>query len=711
MVDDDLANMYWGSIPGRAGELTDLWLRHEDGEAQAADALLRLLHTMKGEAHMLGLPGTGSLLASLEGVVRGSTGGVAPGVGDAFLEAVDVLMARAATHRDDDTTDTKALLARVEELAAAEAATKEVETWTAERSVAPLAEPGSGDVEREELESVQSVLDPLALAAPVHEARRLQREQALLMPALREVRRMLRALLAEIDPTLSPRLLAERIVKTLSYGAEVDRRMADLVTQWSSSDFALQTALEQLEETVRDASLVSVGSLRAHIHRTARTAARAVGKSVDVSVEGDAYVDATVESSLGPALLHLVRNAVDHGIEDTPTRVARGKSSIGTIRVQIHQAPSVVRVVVSDDGGGIDVERLRARVERINPDAAARQADDELIQHIFNPGLSTRDEVTELSGRGVGLDVVARQVQRLAGAVQVHSQAKVGTSFELVLPTMMRADVVVPVESRGVRMALPARAVLGVRRITELSEGPDGPRLRHTVAGDVQLLPIVDLGALYGPAEPPRVGDSVVILVHRSGRCAARVDAYDNPRALSFEHIDDLAFDSVLVRGVSPAPDGGVYYLLDTNVLFDALRGGPMTMSGAAPFTLERVVPHVLVVEDAPVARELLLGILRSFGLRVSDAPDGREGLEQAKRDRPDIILTDIEMPFLGGLDMVAELRADPQLADTPVVVLTTRDDSEVKRRAAELRVDGFLSKQRFVEADLRKVIDGCLRR
>jgi len=712
--DSDLTRIYWREAATRVGRLTDWWLTvEEDPRSEAAAELKRLLHTMKGEAHMLGLLEAAELTRAMEDAVLATEGGVPAGLGDAFLSAVDVLAVMATNDGEviDGYDDVLGALEAVAAGATQASPLRDASTSPPPASTSTSTHDAEASAPTEASSAAAaepSLLDPTQLSPLVHEARRIQLEQALLRPQLREIRRMLRALLAEIDPTLAMETLHERIVKTLSYGSELERRITDLNAAWSNSEFSLQMALEQIEETVRKAAMVSVGALEAQVHRTARGAASSLGKKVKVAFSGDAYVDASVERSLGPALLHLVRNAVDHGLELPDERVRLGKPAAGTVRVSIHQTESSVHVTVVDDGGGVDLESLRARVAARDPDHVPG-SEQELLQRIFDHGVSTRHEATDLSGRGVGLDVVARQARGLGGSVRVESQAGIGTRFELVLPTMLRADVVVPVMIRGVRLAFAARLVVGVQKIHEVVSDADGHRLPRGEAGRAELIPLYDLGVVFGAARAPEVGDSAVVVRHRTGTFAARVDGYDNPRALSFERIEELPIHSDLVAGVAPAPDGGVYFLLDADATFDLLRGRGPSRAAVAATSASRRPRHVLVVEDAPVARELLLGLLRSFGLRVSDASDGRQGLAAARREPPDLILTDIEMPFLGGLEMIEELNADPVLSKVPVVVLTTRQDELVRTRARALGVRAFLSKQRFVEDELRQVIDRVL--
>lgn len=688
-IDRDLARMFWEATARRVGEATDLWLECERGDEAAAASLRRLLHTWKGEAHMLGFASVGGLLQAMEDVVK--TGARAE-AGDAFLNALDGIATMAVSDLGEDVMPVHEMLDALRE-ATSPAHAASHGPVTHERA-APEQEIADAVHQRTSIEP--SMIQPL-----VHEARRLHLEQGTLEPKIRELRRMLRALLAEIDPQLSPQRLAEQIVKTLGYGADIERRLAQLNAQWSAVDFELGHALERIDDVVRAAAVVSVASLRTQVLRAARSAAHALGRKVDVHITGDAYVDASVEKLLAPALLHLVRNAVDHGIEAADLRALRGKPEAGRIDVTIQQSESSATVIVSDDGGGIDVAALRARL-------GDDREEDVVLQRIFEHGVTTRESVTELSGRGVGLDVVAQSVASVGGSLRVHTTREVGTRFELALPTSLRAELVVPFMVRGSRLALPVRVIKVVERLREIVPSSDGNRFAYGARGHAKLIPLFDAATLFGARDEPREGDPVLVIEHLRGTLALRVDSYDNPRALSFERIEDLVVPSDVVRGAGAAPDGSVYFLLDVESLYGKLRGRTGPSSSRATETA-RAAAHVLVVEDAPVARELLLGILRSLGLRVSDAADGREGLARARADVPDLVLTDVEMPFLNGLEMIAEMRNDPTLREVPVLVLTTRTDAPIRDRARALGVRGFLSKQKFVESELREMIDACL--
>lgn len=717
----DLILAFWKLAPERVAEATDQWLAFEEGNREGLPPLRRSMHTIKGEAHMLGLATTALLFERAEQVIDAliRREDCPPGVGDALLGAIELFGVFGASQSEEAGADSDAVEDVLHQLAAArDACTAAAGPVAKEGAPArPAAVPAPTREAPETKTSAQAIavdeVQPL-----VAEMRRLAGEREIGEGDLREVLRGLHGLVQESarknrgerDPVL----------------VDLTRRVATLVAERSANEFAAGVLIERMEDLVQRASVVPVSRLEGQIHRSVRGLAQMLGKKVQVVVQGDAMLDAAVERRLGAALLHLLRNALDHGIETPEERTARGKPERGRIEVSIAQLESSVRVTVEDDGAGIDVERVRERLRATRPDAD-RLGEAALVAALFEHGMTTRDAANEISGRGVGLDVVANEVGAVGGRVAVETVAGRGTKFTLVMPATLRVDVAVPVTVEGAHFALPGRNVVEVVRIEEIVAGAEGPMLRRLspapadaveaaveaegAAESGPLVPVRALAELLGlPARPPRPGDLAVILDHPSGAFAVVVDGYGAPRPISLVSARDRVFSSPVVSGVAPTPDGGTLVVLDAFALREvAGRHTPPRPSTVLPDAPR--LPHVLVVEDSPVARELLSGVLRSFALRVSTAADGAAGLETARRDRPDLVLTDVEMPILDGLSMVELLRREPSLAEVPVLVLSDRTEPSMRARAEALGVRGFLAKQRFVEAELREWIERTIRR
>jgi len=707
---DDLTQAFYGLMPERVAAMTDQWLQVEAGSGNAMLALKRLLHTVKGEAQMLGIERCAALLEAIEATVAAARGAssLPAGSGDVILNALERLLMAAADVEESehvDTADVMAALAGVREalgsLAGSEA-TGDLAAPQLSASPAAPAQPVPEAGARAAALALEAV-EPVA-----SELRRLYGEQQALHRRLAEAQRMVRALIAELKPSRTRDDFHERLTKTLGFGAQLERTFTALLGQYAANDLTLGLTIEQLELQVRSAAVVPLGRLHAQLQLSCRSAAQQLGKQARLHFEGGAEIDSAVEQHLAPALLHVVRNAVDHGIELPRDRIARGKPEAGTISVSIFQAQGNVRIVVEDDGQGIDVDVLRERLAKAGRSVAAMDR-VAVLQTVFEPGITTRDEVSALSGMGVGLNVVEQELSALGGHVRVDSTPGKGTRFTLEAPASMRVDTVVPVTCGSLHCAIPNRLVRRVQRIDQVFQTSDGAMVRAEKGEGSELIPVRALAHLLGErGDRPAPGALALVIDHPSGAFVITVDAYGDPRALPAQPCQERVVRSPAVRAVVPTADGSVWLLLDVAALrAAALRSDAPLRAGGTEGSLRK---HILVVEDAPVARELLCGILRSFGYRVSDAKDGQEGLSKALDDTPDLIMTDIEMPVLDGLRMLAQMRNVPSLATTPVIVLSTRADPETHERAQRLRVRAFLSKRKFVESELRGTIDACLK-
>lgn len=692
---DDLIASFFASMPTRVAEATELWLGVEQGRTQNLQVLRRLLHTVKGEAHMLELVTCGDLAELSESVVEAlrKAGGPTKLTGDALLGSFEGMGMVSADSGDDDQRLIDPLKAQLR------AAIAELEAVAAENR-APVAPEVATVVEAAPAERDLALLRPEEVRPLVYELRRLYGEQTVFHERLREMQRMLRALLGEIDPRQSQQSLAERIAKTLGYGAEIDRGLSAVRRGWSGNDFALGLTLDELERTVHKASVVSTDRLLSQVIRVGRSTARTLNKDVELRVSGDAILDSAIERRLEQALLHLVRNAMDHGVESPELRRARGKSERASIEVSITQTGGSVTARVQDDGGGVDVERLR-QVLIGRGKAVEGLKNEELLPFLFEQGVTTTTEITSVSGRGVGLDVVAREVAAAGGQVRIESTRELGTRVVLNLPTTLRGEVAIPIVVGQQHYAVPCRAIYSVVRIEELEQTASGDYLRLATDSGHELVRLYSLAALLGGSAGPKKGEPALILFHASGLFAVSVEGYDNPRAITVQRAEEMPFPSALVRGVSPTPDGGVLLLLDVDALHTSARGA----AGAARERQQRA----LIVEDAPVARELLCGILRSLGLSVREATDGRQGLAMARAEPPDLLLTDIEMPYMDGIEMVTALRAIPALAKIPVIVLSTIASDLNRQKLEQLGVVAVLAKQRFDEAELKQLVEKCV--
>ena len=706
---DDLTAAFCRGIPDRIAEATELWLEFEQGQTNKLPTLRRLLHTLKGEAHMLDMIQCSELAELAESVVDAvrKTGDRTELTGDSLLAAFEAIGLVTQLEAPEEAADLDAvrhdLKAAADELERTAAVVEGRPVGAPVTSTPPPAPSLQASAPPEQAGPVLLRVDRVG---PVtHELRRLFSEQEVFHQQLRETQRMLRALLVEIDPHQPGEALIERITKTLGYGAEIDRQLSGIRAEWSANEFSMGLTLEELESLVGRASVVSTGRLLNQVQRVGRSTARAVNKEVEFQVEGDTILDAGVEQRLEPALIHLVRNAVDHGIERPEQRLVAGKPERGLVSVSITQTESSVQVEVTDDGGGVGFDRLREALAPRVADVASLSNED-LLEHLFHHGVSTAEEVTTISGRGVGLDVVAREAGAAGGQVRIERTDQNGTTVVLTLPTTLRGELAVPVVSGRYRCAVPSRAIFSVVRISQIEQVGDSSWIRVRTDSGVELVRLSSLAAVLGEGGEPGPGEAALVLYHPAGLFAIAVESYDNPRPINLQPAEELPFRSPLVRGVAPTADGGVLLLLAADALYTHARG---QVTSVKRDQVTRRQPRALVVEDAPVARELLCGVLRSIGLLVEEATDGRQGLHRARGEPPDVILTDLEMPHMDGIQMITEMRRSGPLSRIPVIVLTTAAHEENRARLAQLGVKAVLSKQKFVEKELCELIGRCV--
>ena len=461
----------------------------------------------------------------------------------------------------------------------------------------------------------------------------------------------------------------------------------------------IRSAEDQLEQML-SLQLQPMRGFLLSFARYARELARAVDKEVEVELEGEeTRLDRRIARELEEALLHLVRNAVDHGIESPEVREARRKPRAGHIRIQALADGPKVRLVIADDGGGIDIPRViqqAVAVGMVDAGSAAGLGKAEALRFLFSPGFSTRQQVSEISGRGVGLDVVANVVNRVGGEVFVETEARKGTKFIVEVPVARRGESVMLLRVGQLKIALPASVV---RRATRLAAGAgavverDG---RTLAVFPERLVPFVPLSRLYGqaPAERLLLLEGVV-----SGQpLALAVDDVEGEHEVLVRPITRRVPTDMLLEGVALLASGEPVGVLSPSVLAQAeyLRALP----AARPQVVVRRV-RVLLVDDSLVTREMERRLLEDAGFHVSAAADAEEALSLLAEESFDCVVTDIEMPRMDGFELAAQLRSMEHFAHLPIIVVSTRDRPEDRLRGLKVGADAYLTKQSLDAGEL----------
>ncbi|HEX3554280.1 MAG TPA: response regulator [Thermoanaerobaculia bacterium] len=461
----------------------------------------------------------------------------------------------------------------------------------------------------------------------------------------------------------------------------------------------IRSAEEQLEQMLA-LQLQPMRGFLLSFARYARELARSLKKEAEVELEGEeTRLDRRIARELEEALLHLVRNAVDHGIEAPEMREALHKPRTGRIRIQALADGPKVRLVIADDGGGIDLARVLQKaveVGLVDAASAAGMGKKEALRLLFSPGFSTRKLVSEISGRGVGLDVVANVVNRVGGEVFVETEARRGTTFTVEVPVARRGESVMLLRVGQLKIALPASVV---RRATRLDGGAGGvvERDGRTLAVfPERLVPFVPLSRIYGqaPAERQLLLEGVV-----SGQpLALAVDDVEGEHEVLVRPITRRVPTDHLLEGVALLASGEPVGVLSPAVLAQAeyLRALP----AARPQVVVRRV-RVLLVDDSLVTREMERRLLEDAGFLVSAAADAEEALSLLAEESFDCVVTDIEMPRMDGFELAAQLRSMEHFAQMPIIVVSTRDRPEDRLRGLKVGADAYLTKQSLDAGEL----------
>ena len=459
-----------------------------------------------------------------------------------------------------------------------------------------------------------------------------------------------------------------------------------------------RTGEEQLEEVLALQLAPLAPTLRA-LARYARELARALGRRLEVTLEGESTrLDRRIAREIDGALRHLVANAVDHGVEPAAEREAAGKAPTARLAITARAAGRGVEIALEDDGRGVDRERLVGRAIAsgfLDPAGAEALADEEVLRLAFLPGLSTRDETSALSGRGVGLDAVESAVARLGGEVRIESTLGRGTRFVLDLPAARRGERVLLVRAGGRRLAVPAVAVrhvstLGAARIEESG----GHRI--AIVGDRQV-PFVPLAAALGL---PDDGGTLLVEGSIAGRPVAfAVERVEGEEEILVRPLPRRAPVAAAIDGAALLPSGEPVAVLAPQALLARAAAAPRPAAG--PPARAAAAPRLLLVDDSRVTREMERRILEDAGFRVEVAVDGDDALRRLAAEPFDALVTDIEMPGVDGFALTERLRGTERFARLPIVVVSTHDRPEEKLRGLRAGADAYLTKQSLVAADL----------
>ena len=527
---------------------------------------------------------------------------------------------------------------------------------------------------------------------------------------------------------------------------ELTRMMAESVNDVATVQRTLQRTIEateddliiqgrQTRELQRDllrTRMVEFDSVSERLYRVVRQTSKETGKQVRIDLQGgNLEMDRGMLDRMMPAFEHLLRNCVTHGIEEPQVRTDAGKDPVGVITIHLRQEVNDVSVEFSDDGVGLDLARIHAHGIRLGLMTPEQPVDDEALANlIFLPGFSTAEKVTELAGRGVGMDVVRTDVMALGGRIKTSTVAGKGTHFTLVLPLTTAVTQVVMIRSGSLSVGIPVSVVETVRRssATELAQAYRTGTLN--IGGEA--VPFFWSGALLQSSHDSIdvQGKTSPVIIFRSAdqRVALHVDEVLGNREVVVKNLGPQLARLPGLTGMSVLPSGAVVLIYNpvalAKVYGEQARAWSLKYAGskasgasdddssniALPSAAQKT-PLVLVVDDSITVRRVTQRMLLRDGYRVAMASDGLQALERLQEEIPAVVLSDIEMPRMDGFDLVRNIRADARMKDLPIIMITSRIAEKHREHAMQLGINHYLGKPYSEEELLRLVGQYCAKK
>ena len=502
----------------------------------------------------------------------------------------------------------------------------------------------------------------------------------------------------EFDRYTDFHLLARSLTEATSDVAVIASELKNLHGDFDSLLGRQQRFNRDAQDSLMHIRMVPVENISNRLERTVRSVSNKLGKKVDLVIKGEhTELDKTVLEEITDPLLHLIRNGLDHGIESPEEREKAGKSPRSKLTIEALNQGTQVTLRVIDDGRGIDLEKVRAKAfERGLIEEGQKLSKEELHSLIFLPGFSTADSLTDVSGRGVGMDVVREAVQRLKGTINVDSVTGEGSVFTIHLPMTLAVSRALLVESNGHKFAIPMQAVQKIMRLDPTSVSFVGTQ--PLVNMGENSLKLKDLSQHMHLKSGVEFNAASPLLIIREGdaEVAITVDVVDGGQDIVVKTLGDHLTNVPGYIGATVAGDGTVIPILDPSDICDqksaSQSSSAFRRSEAAPAVRRRLA---MVIDDSLSVRRVTTNFLRSHGWDVLDAKDGIDGLEKlaASETPPDVFLCDMEMPRMDGLEFVSRIRSQHEFNQTPVIMVTSRAGEKHRKMATEAGADEHVVK------------------
>ncbi|HWQ94494.1 MAG TPA: Hpt domain-containing protein [Gammaproteobacteria bacterium] len=519
----------------------------------------------------------------------------------------------------------------------------------------------------------------------------------------------------EFDRFSSIQQLSRSLIEGVNDLENVEGQLQNL-TRESETLLLQQSRINtDLQQGLMSTRMVQFAVVLPRLRRIVRQVAHDVGKQVELRVFGaEVETDRTVLDRIVPSLEHLLRNAVDHGVEPAKARRAAGKSETGTITLSVERQGTDIVIRISDDGAGLNVAAIRKKAqERSLLSKSADMTDNEVIQFILEPGFSTASEITQISGRGVGMDVVNSEVKQLGGMLDIGFKPGQGTTFTLRLPLSLSVNQALLVHVGEDVYAIPLTSIERITRVTheELEEFHAQPGATYKMGG--RGYTFMHLGTLLGTAHPylPGPRRKLPMLMMRAGDhyVTLQVEAIMGSREIVVKSVGPQISTVRGITGATILGDGRVVLILDIPALVRLGMTRPTEQAVAEPVvTASTGIMTVMVVDDSITVRKVTTRLLERHNIRVLAAKDGVDAVALLQEHIPDVMLLDIEMPRMDGYELATLIRNEPRLKHIPIIMITSRTGEKHRERAMQIGVNSYMGKP-YQESELLKNIDSLV--
>ncbi len=664
------------------------------------DEIFRDMHTLKGSSAFVRLSPLNELAHAAEDLISTlkKAGLVSHAHVDSLLAVGDTMTSLLELAQDGQPLPASLVDQALDRLA--RPMTKEMlgssVQETAPKPAAPSAHRSKGQTIRVDFEKLDSLLN-------------LVGEQVVLKASLRGLESHMEAIVAAMESlahktaelgsqSMDPGDLHQSLDAEVRRSRDVTRRFDELLGK-------MEFSVAKLRDQVMQLRMIPVSRIFSKHRRTVRDLSEALGKSVRLELVGETTeLDKILVEKLDEPLVHLVRNALDHGIEPPEERTKAGKDPVATLRLSASHRGSRFVIQVSDDGRGIDPKAVRARAleKGILPQQALDSLDDKrVLDLLFSPGFSTSSKVTDLSGRGVGLDVVAQVTRSLRGSVSISSQPGKGTTFTVTVPLTLAIRQVLLLDVAGRRLAIPLESVSRTTRVAPSQIRPAG---KGWVFGTDPPVAVLDLAAVLGLPTRKREERHLVLVDSAGEQFALICDELAGKQEILVKSPEGLLPRLPFVAGATIL-DNQVVPILDLPAVVGAGLDMEPVASQQAQSSKNR---KALVVDDSPSARQVVTDILERLGFHVTEAGDGRQALALAQATAFDLLATDVNMPEMDGYELTRSLRANRETEAMPIVMISVMGEEIDVVRGFDAGVDAYLSKP-VQESELARTVQRLL--